>query len=267
MKQQEVEQLLSTSLQAAEFPVHIAHPNKVRNFARTKGKLAKTDRIDAKIMSEFGKVFKPNPKVNHLTPQLKVLHILFIRRQQLLDEKIRENNRLDKNLLEILQKSIKIHIHWFESELEATEHLIVEHIKSYDNIKKSVELLKSIPGIGILTAICLLIELPELGKIEDKKLASLVGVAPLNRGSGKMIEKRYIKGGRSSVRKNLYMTAVVSVRFNPDMKIFYQHLQAKRKIAKVALTAVIRKLLILLNSIARRRTPWKNKTEILIASR
>lgn len=253
------EKLLSIMLRSVELPIHVAHANKIRAFAKATGKLAKTDKIDAKILNEFAQVFRPNPDAIFLTPELETLRALFIRRQQLLEEKIRENNRLDKHILDVLRQSIEEHITWLANKLKEIEKLIEQQIKSHDKIKESVVLLGSVPGIGTLTAIALLTGLPELGHSDGKQLAALVGVTPLNRESGKKTGKRYIKGGRGSIRKNLYMSAIVSVRLNPDMKKFYQHLRAKGKAAKVALTAVIRKLLILLNSIARKQTPWVNR--------
>jgi transposase len=255
------ERLLSTMFKVVGLPIHVAHPNKVRNFTKATGQFAKTDRIDAKILSEFAKVFKPKPDLVSLTPELEKLQALFIRRRQLLNDKTRESNRLDKHLLEKLRQSIERHIHWIERELKDIEQLIAEQVKMDDVIKKSVELFSSVPGIGTLTAVALLTELPELGNIEDKQLATLVGVAPLNQDSGKKIGKRYTKGGRNAIRKNLYMAAVASIRCNPDMKKFYQRLRANGKVAKVALIAVIRKLLMMLNSIARRGTPWENRQQ------
>lgn len=260
------ERLLSIMFKASEIPIHVAHPNKVRNFAKATGQFAKTDRIDAKILSDFAKVFKPSSDVIFLTPELETLQVLFIRRQQLLEDKIRENNRLDKHLIDLLRQSIEKHVLWIEMELKNLEKLIFEQVEMHDEIKKSIELFSSVPGIGVLTAVSLLTGLPELGNIGDKQLAALVGVAPLNQDSGKKIGKRYIKGGRNSIRKNLYMAAVASIRFNPDMKKFYQRLRAKGKAAKVALTGVIRKLLIVLNSIARRGTPWEDRQSVLLSA-
>lgn len=255
------EKLLSMMLGAASLPIHVAHPNKVRNFAKAIGKFAKTDKIDAKILSQFARVFKPDPTASTLTPELKTLQALCLRRQQLLEEKIRETNRLDKHLLDVLRRSIEEHVIWLKNEIQTIERLIEEYLGLYNTIKKSAELLQSVPGIGTLTAITLLTGLPELGYLEDKKLAALVGVAPLNRDSGRTAGKRYIKGGRNSIRKSLYMAAVASVRCNPDMKLFYQRLRQKGKTAKVALIAVAHKLIILLNHIARRKTPWENRME------
>lgn len=259
------EKVLSIMLQTSGLPIHVVHPNKVRNFAKATGKFAKTDKIDAKILSEFARVFKPDAGTAALTSELEELQALLIRRQQLLDEKIRENNRLDKHLLDILRDSIEKHMMWLKNELKEVERLIEQHLELHDSIKRSVTLLTSVPGVGMLTAISILTGLPKLGHLEDKKLATLVGVAPLNRDSGRIVGKRYIKGGRGSVRKSLYMAAVASVRFNPDMKIFYQRLRSKGKAAKVALTAVVRKLVILLNHIAHRKTPWENRLVALQA--
>lgn len=253
------ERLLSNMLQEFGLPIHVAHANKVRNFAKAIGKFAKTDKIDAKILNEFARAFKPNPDKVFLTPELDTLRALLTRRQQLLDERTRENNRLDKPLLEVLKKSIEKHIQWIEKALKEIDKLISDQIKSHDNIDHLVELLSSIPGIGTISAATLLTELPELGHIEDKELSALVGVAPMNRDSGKMTGKRFIKGGRCLVRKTLYMAALSSIRFNPDMKIFYQRLRAKGKVAKVALIAVVRKLLIVLNSVMQRGSPWENR--------
>jgi len=260
------EKLLSIMLQASSLPIHIVHPNKVRNFAKATGQFAKTDKIDAKVLSEFARVFKPKADTVILTPELETLQTLFIRRQQLLDEKIRENNRLDKHLLDALRVSIEKHIVWLQDEIKEVEKLIEQHLALHPSIKGSVTLLESVPGIGTLTAISLLTGLPELGHLEDKKLVALIGVAPLNRDSGKMVGKRYIKGGRSSVRKSLYMAAISSVRFNPDMKIFYKRLRLKGKAAKVALIAVVRKLVILLNHVAHRKTPWEDRKRVLQAT-
>ncbi len=259
------ERLLSIMLQASSLPIHVVHPNKVRNFAKAIGKFAKTDKIDAKILSEFARVFKPDADTITLTPELQRLQALFIRRQQLLDEKIRENNRLDKRIMDVLRDSIEKHVIWLKNEIKEVEKLIDQHLELHNEIQESVALLESVPGVGTLTAISLLVGLPELGSLEDKKLASLIGVAPLNRDSGKTIGKRYIHGGRGTVRSSLYMAALVSIRFNPDMKIFYQRLRKKGKVAKVALTAVVRKLLILLNHIVRRKTPWENRIGALQA--
>ncbi|HRA12541.1 MAG TPA: IS110 family transposase [Chitinophagaceae bacterium] len=256
------ERLLSIMLRNLNFPVHVAHPNKIRNFAKATGNFAKTDKIDARILSEFARVFRPSSKAISLKPEIESLRALFIRRQQLLEDKIRESNRLDKHILDILRHSIETHVKWLSSQIKEVEKLIDQQIESHEAIKNPILLLSSVPGIGTLTSVALLVGLPELGCIEGKQLAALVGVAPLNQDSGNKKGKRYIKGGRGSIRKSLYMSAIVSIRLNSDMKKFYQRLRAKGKAAKVALTAVIRKLLILLNSVVRRQTPWVDREQI-----
>lgn len=253
------EKLLSNMLHEKELPIHVAHANKVRDFAKATGKFAKTDKIDSQILNQYAQVFKPNPDKVFLPPELETLRVLLTRRQQLLDEKTRESNRLDKLLLKVLETSIEKHIQWIEKELKEINKLITEQVKTHDNIDHLVELLSSIPGIGLISAATLLTELPELGHIGDKELSALVGVAPMNRDSGKKIGKRFIKGGRGIVRKTLYMAALSSIRFNPDMKSFYQRLRENGKVAKVALIAVVRKLLILMNSVMQRGSRWENR--------
>jgi transposase len=253
------EKLLSDLCHFNNFPIHVVHPNKVKSFAKATGTFAKTDKIDAKILNQFARVFQPTPDQISLSPELETLRALVIRRQQLLEEKNRETNRLDKGIGVVARQSIEKHVRWLEKALHAIENAISKQVKNNPKIQESVELLESVPGIGILTAVILLVELPELGQIGDKQLASLVGVAPMNKDSGTKSGKRSIRGGRSFVRKILYMAALTSSRFNPDMKKFYQGLRARGKVAKVALTAVLHKLLILLNSIARRRTPWEHR--------
>ena len=253
------ERTLSLMLRAAGLPIHVAHPNKVRNFAKATGVFAKTDKIDARILSNFAKVFNPKPDEIALSPELEVLRTLSARRQQLLEDKTSEHNRLDKHISDIIRKSIKKHIAWIEKEIDSLEKLISQQIKTHDEIKNAVDLLSSVPGVGDITAAALLTELPELGNLDGKKLASLVGVAPLNRDSGKKRGKRHIRGGRNTIREILYMSALTSIRFNYDMKIFYDRLRENGKEAKVALVAVMRKLIMLLNEIARRKTPWEDR--------
>jgi len=259
------ERLLVNMFLAAKFPIHVVHAAKVRYFAKACGKFAKTDKIDAKLLSEFASVFKPSPDSISLTPELGVLRSLLLRRKQLIAEKVRENNRLDKHILAVLRGSIEKHSKWLTKEIDKVEALIRQQVQKHENIKATVKLLTSIPGIGILTAVALLTELPELGQIGSKQLAALVGVAPLNQDSGKKSGKRYTNGGRSAIRRDLYMAAIVSIRCNPDMKAFYKRLRSKGKAAKVAIIAVIRKLLILLNDVAHRKTPWENRGGVLQA--
>lgn len=256
------ERLLFNLCQVNNLPIHVTHPNKVRSFAKAIGTFAKTDKIDARMLGQFARVFKPDPDQIVLSPELQKLRAFVTRRQQLLEEKIRETNRLDKLMEPITRQSIEEHIQWIQKALKALENLMLDQIKTHSEIQKSVQLLESVPGIGTLTAAVLLTELPELGRIEGKQLAALVGVAPMNQDSGQKTGKRYIQGGRAFIRKSLYMAAVASVRFNPDMKKFYKGLRTRGKLAKIALTAVIRKLLIVLNSVMRRQTPWENREAI-----
>jgi len=250
------EDLLVQEFRHSEIPLHIAHANKVRDFARATGQYAKTDKIDAYLLSQYASTFIPKATHDLRSPEIKKLQALQIRRRQLLDEKIRERNRLERRLPDILQLSIEKHLAWIEKELEIIELTIRELIENTESLKQSCSLLISIPGVGLQTAIAMVTEVPELGTLDSKALTSLIGIAPFNRDSGKKIGQRRIKGGRSEVRKALYMAAVASVRSNPLLKTFYCKLRTKGKKAKVALVAVMRKLLTILNSVAHRKSPW-----------
>lgn len=252
------ERLFVRELQKQEFPVHVAHANKVRAYARAKGLLAKTDKIDAQLISEYARVMTPAADEKLLSESAEILGELLKRREQLHDQKQREQNRLDKEYLLTVIKSIKSHIKWLEEEIEAIDKQIKEQ-QAHINLKPAMELLISIPGIGNLTASYMLAFLPELGKLDHKQIAALVGVAPFNRDSGLFRGKRFIQGGRAILRKILYMAALASIRWYTEMRLFYQRLRKQGKPAKVAIVAVMRKLIIVLNSIMKRKTPWQEK--------
>lgn len=254
------ERLLATTLQEQEFPVHVAHANKIRAFAKTKGLLAKTDKIDAELISEYGRVMHPKADIKLLSESAEILGELLKRREQLLDHKQAEKNRLDKERLPSVIKSIKSHIKWLEKEIEQIDKQI-EEVQLQEEFKQQIELLISVPGIGKLTASYLVSFLPELGKFNHKQIAALVGIAPFNRDSGTLRGKRFIQGGRSIVRRILFMAALASIRcYHSDLRTFYQQLRARGKAGKIAIVAVMRKLLIVLNSVINRQTPWVKKS-------
>jgi transposase len=250
------EQDLVALLDKENYRIHVAHPNKVRDFAKSQGILAKTDRIDARMLSDYGKKYELIANYKPLCAEQIELQGLLQRRRQLLDEKIREENRLDKSLTNLSQQSIKSHVKWLKDEINRLEEEIKGHIKKNPNLSTPIDLLKSIPGIGELSAATIITALPEIGQIEDKSLCALVGVAPMNRDSGKYRGKRQIKGGRSVVREILYMAAISSIRCNSVVKNCYRNLRSKGKPAKVAIVAAIRKLLLIVNSVFKRQTPW-----------
>ena len=178
------------------------------------------------------------------------------RREQLLSERKREHNRLDKELSKDVKKSINDHISWLDRKIKSLEKDLKE-LKKKDEIKSNHDLLTSIPSIGDLVAHYLLAYLPEIGKLSNKALSALVGVAPFNNDSGKGQGKRFIQGGRSRLRQVLYMSGISGITFNSDLKAFYVRLKAQGKPSKVALIAVIRKLLTMANSVIKRQSPWE----------
>jgi transposase len=250
------EQLLTRTLLQHTISFHIAHPNKVRAFAKTKGILAKTDKIDAIILRDYGALMHPQPSKNLSSESVDTIRSLMKRRDQLLNDQRREQARLDKLTSDDIRSSIQSHINWITKEINNID-VKIDVASEAGEIKQQVELLTSVPAVGNFTALMLIAYLPELGNINGAEISALVGVAPFNKDSGRYKGKRFIQGGRSTIRKSLYMSALSSVRWNPDMKNFYTRLRQAGKPAKVALVAVMRKLLILLNNIMKRQTPWE----------
>lgn len=241
-----------------DLPVHVAHANKVRSFAKSKGILAKTDQLDAAVLSDYGSVMKVKPDKLLLSENAEKIRLLLGRREQLMNDRQREKNRLDKIKDKNIKDSVDSHVKWLSDEIENIDQQLNKLSQAAD-VKEKHDLLLSIPAVGALVANYLIANLPELGLLNHKAIAALVGVAPFNRDSGSFSGKRFIQGGRRELRRMLYMSAISSIRFNPDMKTFYQKLRGVGKPAKVALIAVIRKLLSVINSVIRHNTPWKEK--------
>lgn len=237
---------------------HVAHPNKVRDFAKSKGYLAKTDRLDAQVIAKYGEDDEIEADSVKLSPEEERLKLLLDRRDQLVVEKVQEQNRQDKTQDKWMQGSIKRHVKWMEQEIKNLDNKIKEHIhdKGHRELQEKVGWYDSVPAIGLQTAAKLAVYLPELGHATDKEIGALAGLAPMNRDSGKYRGKRRIKAGRSKVRDALYMATLTAIRKNPVIKIFYERLMAKGKLFKVAMTAAMRKLLMILNSLAKRKTCW-----------
>lgn len=251
------EQALGKFLSETNISYKRVHPNKVRHFAKSIGYLAKTDRLDARVLRMYGEcneLEKSDEMLNEKTAELKAL---LVRREQLLDEKVKELNRLDKIVNSQIRDSIEEHIKWLEEEIKRIEKQIKQHVRQDSEIKKDIELYQSIKGIGFLTATYMVTHLPELGKIEHSQLSALVGVAPMNCDSGKKKGKRKVQAGRAGIRKILYMATLSAIRFNKDIKVFYERLMEKGKLFKVSMTAAMRKLIIMINSVAKRGTPWQ----------
>lgn len=238
--------------------VHVAHPNKVRNFARAAGREAKTDVLNAQVLSHFGEVF-PIAGRQPDDGESQELKDLLKRRKDLVDERVRESNRLEKGLRGGARRSTERHIGWLNKEIERLEKEYRKALSENARLSEAAALYRSVPGVGELTAASLVAYLPELGKLEGKELTALVGLPPWSRDSGPQRGYRSIRGGRGAVRRVLYLAALSAIRHNEELGQFYRRLQNRGKAGKVALVAVMRKLLLLLNAVARRGTAFNNR--------
>lgn len=250
------EKIVAVALVEAHLPVAIVNPRQVRDYARAKGKLAKTDIIDARIMASFACDLHPEPRPlsDEQTEQIKDI---MTRRRQVVGMITMEQNRLS-GAGKSVRPSISDHIEWLRHQLKEIDRDLGQQIKNSPIWRAKDNLLQSVPGVGPVLSITLLASLPELGRLNRKKIAALVGVAPMNRDSGLMRGKRTIRGGRSPVRTALYMATLVATQHNPVISAYYHHLLSKGKEKKLALTACMRKLLIILNAMVRDNRTWQN---------
>ena len=250
-----LEMPLAAALQAERLPVVIVNPRQVRDFARATGVLAKTDTIDAHILALFGERIKPEIRP---LPDKKARDMgsLLARRRQLVGMITAERNRFLQAGGDIRQ-GIKSHIAWLQEALSMVDNDLEQGIRSSHSWREKDNLLKSVPGIGKVVSTAILVELPELGKLNRRKIAALVGVAPLNRDSGTMRGRRTVWGGRTRLRAALYMATLVASRCNPVIAAFYQRLLGVGKAKKVALVACMRKLLTIINAMMRSMTGWQ----------
>ena len=253
-----LETALVVELCARQIPVALVNPGRVREFAKSLGLLAKTDKLDAHLLARYGKAAELQPSV---LPSTDIQHLsaLMSRRRQLIQILSMEKNHSLSTALN-LRPRLQEHIAWLEQELDRLTEEIQQAIQATPLFKEKEHILRSAKGVGRITASILLSDLPELGQLDRKKIAALVGVAPFNNDSGRRRGPRRVKGGRSSDRNVLYMAALVASRFNPVIKRFYQRLVAAGKKKKVALVACMRKLLTILNAMIRDMTPWKSPT-------
>jgi transposase len=246
---------LTGALAAAGVPVVVVNPRHVRDFAKATGKLAKTDALDAQMLAHFAEVMRPEARPLP-DEQTQTLAAILTRRRQLVEMLTAEKNRL-ASARKPVRKSLRAHIAWLERELSHTDSGLAHAIRESPVWREKEELLQSTPGVGPVVTTTLLANLPELGTLTAKQIAALVGVAPFNRDSGTLRGKRTVWGGRAQVRAVLYMGTLVATRFNPVIHAFYHRLCAAGKAKKVALTACMRKLLIILNAMLKHRTPWR----------
>jgi transposase len=245
---------LTGALAAAGLPVVVVNPRQVRDFAKATGRLAKTDALDAAVLAQFAEAVRPplRPLPDAAT---QALSALLLRRRQLIAMLTAEKNRLGLAPTPV-RKGITVHIRWLDGRLADLNEELAHTIRESPVWREKDDLLQSTPGVGPVLALTLVASLPELGTLTRQQIAALVGVAPLNRDSGRFRGTRRVWGGRAHVRAALYMSALVATRFNPVIRVFYQRLCAAGKIKKVALTACMRKLLTILNAMLRHQTPW-----------
>jgi transposase len=250
-----LEMPLVGALSAVSLPVVMVNPRQVRDFAKATGKLAKTDVIDAQILARFGKALRPSVRPLK-DEQTRELSALVTRRRQIMEMLVAEKNRLH-SAPACVRSQIRAHISWLEKHLGDTDQDLQKLIKESPIWRTKDMLLRSVPGVGPALCATLLCNLPELGRLNRRQIAALVGVAPLNRDSGRFRGRRRVWGGRGHVRSILYMGTISAIRYNPVIREFYRHLRSVGKAPKVAITACMRKLITILNAMLKTQTPWQ----------
>lgn len=250
------ERVIVAELAAARLPVVVVNPRQVRDFARALGRLAKTDQIDAAVLADFGQAIQPpqRPLADAETQQMQEK---LARRRQLVGMITAETNRLEHVTATTVRRSIATVLKVLDKQLQQIEDDLDQAIRRSPVWQAKADLLQSVPGVGPQTTRMLLVQLPELGHCSRQQIAALVGVAPLNRDSGKLRGRRTIWGGRGEVRACLYMATLSAARHNPRIRPHYERLVAAGKCKKLALTACMRKLLTMLNAMLRDGQPWK----------
>ena len=248
---------VAAALSAAQLPLAVVNPRQIRDFARAIGRLAKTDRLDAEAIARFAEAIRPEPRPLP-DAAARVLGELVARRRQIVEMIGSESQRRRQLRDPRLVRRLDAHLAWLQKELSEIEADLDHAVRGSAAWRATEDLLASVPGIGKTSARTLIAELPELGLLDRRRIASLVGVAPVNRDSGTFRGRRMVLGGRASVRKALYMPTLTAIRRNPAIRALYARLIARGKPAKVAITAAMRKLLVILNAILKSQTPWQH---------
>lgn len=251
------ETLVTATLSAADLPVIVVNPRQVRDFARATGQLAKTDRIDCRVLAHFAAAIDP-PVLPFKSAEGQHLEALLARRRQIVEMLVAEKNRLANNCDRAVVKDLNAHIVWLERRLKASDDELQRVLKTSPAWRQRDALLRSVPGVGPVLSLTLLAQLPELGQLNRREIAKLVGVAPFNWDSGQWRGSRHIWGGRATVRSPLFMATLCAIRINPTIKYFYRRLIAAGKAPKVAITACMRKLLTILNVMVKTKTAWRS---------
>ncbi len=252
------EVLVVAELSRAGLPVAVVNGKRIRDFAKATGQIAKTDKLDARVLAHFAAAIRPEVRPLQ-TEEEEQLTALLTRRRQILDMITVEKNRL-VTVRAKMKPDLEAHIHWLSNNLKELDQEIEDFVKGSPIWKEKDMLLQSVPGVGPVTSATMLGMLPELGLLNRQEIAALVGVAPMNKDTGNKQGKRSIYGGRGDVRCVLYMAALSAKKHNPFIRTFYQRLIRHGKEKKVALTACMRKLLVILNAMVRTNQPWRSQT-------
>lgn len=245
-------------LSSCGLPVVVVNPRQVRDFARATGTLAKTDPLDAQVLAWFGEALRPEVRALK-DEETQALEALLNRRRQLVEMLTAEKNRLGAERSRAVRRDIKTHIRWLERRLKDIDNDLSGAVKSSPVWRVRDDLLQSVPGVGRVLSLSLMAQLPELGTLSGRKISALVGVAPFNRDSGTLRGRRTVWGGRGELRAVLYMGTLSATRSNPAIRAFYQRLVAAGKPHKVAMTACMRKLLVILNAMVRDQRAWQHE--------
>jgi transposase len=256
-----IELPLTVALFAAKLSPAVLNPSQVRGFAHALGQQAKTDAIDAKILARYAEAMKPIPRPLP-DDEARQLDALITRRRQLVDFRVAEKNRLGLVTSKDVRRDLEAHIAYLSDRIKELDEALRKLVEASEVCKPKADLLRTVPGVGPVLANTLLATMPELGTLTNRQISALAGLAPVARDSGTMRGRRCIRGGRSDLRAVLYMAAVSASHANPVLKAFYDRLVAAGKAKKIALTAVMRKLLTILNAMIRNLKPWNPEMEL-----
>jgi len=252
------EAMLAAELYAAGLPVAVVNPRRIRDFARANGQLAKTDKLDATVIATFAAKMQP-PAQEQIDQNSRLMKALVSRRHQLIRMRTAENNRREHAIDKVIAQSLNRMLRTIDREIQKIEQMIREQLASMPELKTRAKILDSAPGIGETTAAMLVTEVPELGRLNRRQIAMLIGVAPINRDSGTFRGKRMTGAGRRDVRARLFMPTLVATRHNPVIRRFYERLLAKGKTKMTAIIACMRKLITILNTMLARNEAWNPK--------
>jgi transposase len=253
-----LEMRLASELAAKGLPVAVINPRQARDFAKATGQLAKTDLVDAAVLAAFARAIRPAVRPIK-DVDTRELDDLVTRRRQLIDMRVQETLRMG-TASKVQRKSLTAHIAWLDKRIASLDDDLTKRLRASDAWRTKDDLLKSIPGVGAVTTLTLLAKCPELGALNRRQIAALVGVAPRANDSGKHRGKRFVWGGRADVRAVLYMATVSAIRCNNDIKAFAARLKQAGKPAKVILVACMRKLLTIMNAMVKNNAQWAQKT-------